>query len=189
MADQDEEGEETEDENNQNKNDANKGAKKFFSLIIIAVVMLFVIGGVTVAYFTGLLDPIIEWTSGAESEENEETSLSGDKEQEEQFKILIDMDSLAIPVFQGNKIAATVQMNIKLVTDDEDKAERIKKVLPIIADAFISDLHGFLPRLLKAKKKVDYVIIKQRLELIANKVLGKGVISNIIAKSINDQSE
>lgn len=187
MASEDEDGEEAEDEVNDNQ-DANKGAKKFFSLIIIAIVMIFVIGGVTAAYFTGLLDPVIEWASSNENKEQEGSSSSSEKE-EDSIKILIDMDPLSIPVFQGNKVAATVQINVKLVTNDEKKAERIKKIIPIIADAFISDLHGFMPRLLKDKKKIDYTIIKQRLQLISNKVAGKGTISNIIAKSVNEESE
>ena len=181
------EGEEEIDEN-QNIQNADQGAKKFFSLILIAIVMLFVIGGVTAAYFTGLLDPIIDWAASEESE-NQENVSSIDEKQEDKTKILIDLDPLAITVFQGNSVAATVQIKIKLETNDENKAERIKKILPIISDAFISDLHGFLPRLLKAKKKVDYVIIKQRLQLIANKVAGEGTITRVIAKSPNEQPE
>jgi flagellar FliL protein len=190
MADEDEDGEETEDEdgNDQEKEGANKGAKKFFSLIVLAIFLLFLIGGSTAAYFSGLLDPMIDWVSGTEGEEKEESSISN-KQPEDKIKIIIKMDPLAIPVFQGNSVAATVQINIKLETDDENKAERINKILPIIADAFISDLHGFMPRLLKKKKEIDYIIIKQRLQLIANKVAGTGTISNIIAESINDQSE
>jgi len=175
-----------EDGENLNKKESGKGAKKFFLLIILAIVMIVVIGGTTAAYFTGLLNPVIAWATGSENAEGEGIQKFSEKK-EGQIKILIDMDPLAIPIFQGNSVAATVRFNIKLETNDEEKAERIRKILPIIADAFISDLHGFMPRLLKAKKKVDYEIVTQRLQLIVDKVTGKGTVSKVIAKSVNEQ--
>ena len=101
--------------------------------------------------------------------------------------VFIDMEPLAIPIFQGNRVAATVQIQVKLETNDEDKAERIKKMMPIITDAFVRDLHSFLPRLLKAEERIDVLIIKQRLQLIGDKVAGKGTISNVLVQSILDQ--
>ena len=185
MANEDED-EEDESDESQNKKDADRGAKKFFSLIIVVIVMLLVIGGVTAAYFTGLLDPVIDWAAGDENE-NKETASTIDKQQDDKIKILIDLDPFAIPVFQGNSVAATVQIKIKLETNDEEKSEKIRKILPIISDAFISDLHGFMPRLLKAKKQVDFEIIKQRLHLIANKVAGEGTITGVFAESPIEQ--
>lgn len=101
--------------------------------------------------------------------------------------VFIDMEPLAIPVFQGNRVAATVQIQIKLETNNLDKAERIKKMMPIITDAFVRDLHGFMPRLLRAEERIDVLIIKQRLQLIGDKVAGKGLISNVLVQSILDQ--
>jgi flagellar basal body-associated protein FliL len=97
------------------------------------------------------------------------------------------MDPMAIPVFQGNRVAATVQIQIKLETNDEDKADRIKKMMPIIADAFVRDLHSFMPRLLRAEERIDVLIIKQRLQLIGDMVAGKGTITNVLVQSIIDQ--
>jgi len=101
--------------------------------------------------------------------------------------VFIDMDPMAIPVFQGNRVAATVQIQIKLETNDEDKADRIKKMMPIIADAFVRDLHSFMPRLLRAEERIDVLIIKQRLQLIGDMVAGKGTITNVLVQSIIDQ--
>jgi hypothetical protein len=76
---------------------------------------------------------------------------------------------------------------VKLETNDEDKADRIKKMMPIIIDAFVRDLHSFMPRLLRAEERIDVLIIKQRLQLISNRVAGKGTISNVLVQSILDQ--
>jgi len=101
--------------------------------------------------------------------------------------IFIDMDPLAIPIFKGNKVIATIQIQVKLETTDEDKSEEIKRKLPVIRDAFIRDLHSFMPRLLKAKERVDVLIVKQRLQYISDKVAGKGTIKNVLVQSVLDQ--
>mgnify|MGYP001197987289 CR=1 FL=1 len=109
------------------------------------------------------------------------------KKEIEDTTVFIDMEPMAIPVFQGNRVAATVQIQVKLETNDEDKADRIKKMMPIIIDAFVRDLHSFMPRLLRAEERIDILIIKQRLQLIGDKVTGKGTISNVLVQSIIDQ--
>ena len=97
------------------------------------------------------------------------------------------MEPLAIPIFRGNRVAATIQIQIKLETDNKDKAEEIREKMPIITDAFVRDLHSFMPRLLKAKERIDVLIIKQRLQMISDKVVGKGMISNVLVQSLIDQ--
>jgi flagellar basal body-associated protein FliL len=109
------------------------------------------------------------------------------KKEIEDTTVFIDMEPMAIPVFQGNRVAATVQIQVKLETNDEDKADRIKKMMPIIIDAFVRDLHSFMPRLLRAEERIDVLIIKQRLQLISDRVAGKGTISNVLVQSILDQ--
>ena len=101
--------------------------------------------------------------------------------------VFIDMEPLAIPIFRGNKVAATIQLLIKLESSNEEKAEEIKEKMPIITDAFVRDLHSFLPRLLRAEERLDVLIIKQRLQMIGDKAAGKGTISNVLVQSLLDQ--
>ena len=108
-------------------------------------------------------------------------------EQIEATILFVDMEPLAIPIFQGNRVAATVQIEVKLVTNGKDNVERIKKIMPVITNAFVRDLHSFMPRLLKAEERIDVLIIKQRLQLISNKVAGKGLIKNVLVQSVIDQ--
>ena len=108
-------------------------------------------------------------------------------EQIEATILFVDMEPLAIPIFQGNKVAATVQIEVKLVTNGKDNVERIKKIMPVITNAFVRDLHSFMPRLLKAEERIDVLIIKQRLQLISNKVAGKGLIKNVMVQSVINQ--
>lgn len=101
--------------------------------------------------------------------------------------ISIDMDPLVTPIFQANKVAALVQIEYKLETQGDKKAERIKYLTPVLNDAFLKDLYSFIPRMLKAEERVDPEVIKQRLRLIADKVAGKGVVSNVVVGNIIEQ--
>ena len=119
--------------------------------------------------------------------QGEEVVEEKPEEQVEATILFVDMEPLAIPIFQGNRVAATVQIEVKLVTNGKDNVERIKQIMPIITNAFVRDLHSFMPRLLKAKERIDVLIIKQRLQLISNKVAGKGLIKNVLVLSVIDQ--
>ena len=119
--------------------------------------------------------------------QGEEVVEEKPEEQVEATILFVDMEPLAIPIFQGNRVAATVQIEVKLVTNGKDNVERIKQIMPIITNAFVRDLHSFMPRLLKAKERIDVLIIKQRLQLISNKVAGKGLIKNVLVQSVIDQ--
>jgi len=109
------------------------------------------------------------------------------RKQEKDTTIFIDMDPLAIPIFQGNKVAAIIQIQVKLETNNNRNAETIRDRMPVITDAFVRDLHSFMPRLLKAKERVDVLIIKQRLQMVANRVAGKDLIKNVLVQSVLDQ--
>ncbi len=140
--------------------------------------LLIMLGGGTVSALKFLnLGP---FQGDAEVEEKPE-------EQVEDTTLFVDMEPLAIPIFQGNRVVATVQIQVKLETNGEDNVERIKQIMPVITDAFVRDLHSFMPRLLKAEERIDVLIIKQRLQLIGNKVAGKGLIKNVLVQSVIDQ--
>ena len=119
--------------------------------------------------------------------QGEEVVEEKPEEQVEATILFVDMEPLAIPIFQGNRVAATVQIEVKLLTNGKDNVERIKKIMPVITNAFVRDLHSFIPRVLKAEERIDVLIIKQRLQLISNKVAGKGLIKNVLVQSVIDQ--
>ncbi len=101
--------------------------------------------------------------------------------------ITIDMDPLVTTLFQQNRVAALVQIELKLETAGPKKAERIKYLMPVLSDAFLRDMHSFIPRLLKAEEKIDTESIRQRLRMVGDKVAGKGVISDVVIGDIIQQ--
>lgn len=100
--------------------------------------------------------------------------------------IFIDMEPILIPIFKNNAPAAKIQIQIKLETKSTEKAIKIQRMMPRIADTYVQDLHGFMPRLLKDKERIDVFILKQRLKLISDRKFGKGLIEDILVQSVID---
>ncbi len=98
--------------------------------------------------------------------------------------IFIDMEPLVIPIFEGDTVKATVQIQVKLETNSSDSADTINRMMPRISDLFIRDLHGFMPRLLKKQQGIDVLVVKQRLKLISDKLIGPDLIQNILVQSV-----
>lgn len=108
-------------------------------------------------------------------------------QEEEVFKsIFIDMEPILIPIFKGNAPVAKIQIQIKLETKSKDSAIKIQRMMPRISNAFVQDLHGFMPRLLKERERIDVFVLKQRLKLIADRKFGKGLIQDVLVQSVVD---
>ena len=144
MADEEDlEDEEPEDEDDGGKDDESSdkpGGKK--KLIIIAVVLLLAIGGIAAAYFTGLLQPIIELIAGEEATEEEEV----DKEN----AVFFPLDELIVNLNAGGRKSTFLKIRISLELADGGDISRIESVTPRIMDNFqvylrelrIEDLKG-----------------------------------------------
>ncbi len=98
------------------------------------------------------------------------------------------MEPLNIPVFHGDRVAATVQIQLKLEAIGEENEEEIIRLLPRISDAFLRDMHAFIPRLLKKEQRIKVPIIKKRLQIISERLVGPNLIHNILVQSVSDSS-
>ncbi len=98
----------------------------------------------------------------------------------------VDMDLMLIPIFSGDKVAATFQIKLKLETVGEENEKKIIELLPRLNDIFLRDLYVFIPRLLRKNQNIDVPVIKSRLQLLADKLAGKGVIDSVLIQSLSD---
>ena len=123
--------------------------------------------------------------------------------------LLVDMEPLLIPIFQGDKVAATLQFQVKLETIGSENAAKIQYLMPKINDLFMRELYGFMPRLLKVIKeeqKIDFLgllkegqqkevqqkevqqfhvlVINQRLKLISDKFIGPDLVTKVLVQSV-----
>lgn len=148
-------------------------------LIIIFVLILLIAGGtVGVMKFLGL---------GPFHDPSAEQAEQKPKEIEAPEALFVDMEPLMINIMQGGAVMTTIQMEIKIETTGNENIIDIKRRLPVYKDAFMRDLHSFVPRMLNEIQRLDLPTIKQRLQLIAERIAEReGMINSILIQSILD---
>lgn len=117
----------------------------------------------------------------------EELAQEKPKEIEAPEALFVDVEPLLINVVQGGAIATTIQLEVKLETAGNENIIQIKRMLPQYKDAFLKDLHAFVPRMLSELGRIDLPTLKQRLQLVADRVAGsKGVVRGVLIQSLLD---
>lgn len=144
-------------------------------MIIVAVLLILTGGAVGVLKFLKM-GPFTE----------EEVVEVEEQEPEEEKAIFIQMEPILIPIFNGSEVAAKIQLQIKLETATTENAIKIQRRLTKISNVFITDLHAFMPRLIKQQERVDVIVLKARLREIASRHLEKGLIDDILIQSVID---
>ena len=140
-------------------------------LVVIVLAILILVGGAVAAMKWLALGPFEVVATGEEETKPKEEA------------ILIDMEPLVLQVIREGQIAATIEFQIKLETTGQVNASFLNGRLAQVSDAFVRDLHGFLPRLFKKKERLDVTIVKDRLKLVGERLLGKGYIDGVLVQS------
>ncbi len=101
---------------------------------------------------------------------------------------VISIKPFTIPMFQGERIAGSIQVQFELEIE-KGQEEIINKKMVRLEDAYLSDLYVFMPRLLRNKEKLDILALKRRLMRITKRTLGEEdakVVSDILIQSVAD---
>jgi hypothetical protein len=151
-------------------------------LIIICAILFFLIGGGVSAMRTLQLGPFAEDADAPASAKNNEPKPV------EALPLFVEMDLLAVPILQGDRAVATVQIQLRLEASTAANEALIRKSLPRLSDAILRDLYGFLPRLLHRQATVDVNVVRERLEFIVGRVLGPGIAEAVLIQSMTDAS-
>ncbi len=148
--------------------------------IVIAGAVMLMLAGATVSVLKWLgIGPFAEVEAEAEAVETAATGTTPGEPPR-----FVSMDVLVIPVFQGEKVASTVQIQLKLEAGTVENASEITRLLPRLSDAFLRDLYGFIPRHLRKEERLDVALIKDRLQLAGDKVAGPGVIKSVLVQAV-----
>ena len=120
-----------------------EGGKKKL-LIIVGLVILLSVGGLAAAYFTGLLDPVIEMITGDETAEggSEETAESGPT-------VFYDLQEILVNLNSGGRKSTFLKIRLSLELQKAD-IPKVESIMPRIVDNFqtylrelrIDDLKG-----------------------------------------------
>lgn len=150
-------------------------------VIIIAAFIILAGGGVTVMnqMEIGPFAPEVETAAAPET-------MSAEDRPPEVPKFL-NMEPIVLSVFKGDRVAGTIQIQIQLETTAKNEA-KLKRSMPTLKDAYLRDLNGYLPRLLRDKKQIDVGLVKQRLQIISERTIGKGVLDGVLIQSVLNRS-
>ena len=116
--------------------------------------------------------------------------------------IFFQMKPITIPIIYGNEVAANLNLKIKIESKIIDLEKRyagslrernktkkeqskgpVEKIIPLIEDTFIKDLHSFVPRFFKKYDLIDNRVLEKRLSIIASRQFGTKIIYKIIIES------
>jgi len=100
----------------------------------------------------------------------------------------IEMDPILVPLFAGDRVAATVQLLVTLETLTAANETAARAKLPRISDAFLRDLHAYLPQAICNGRPLDVPLVKQRLRTIADRTVGAGIVNDVLVQSMTDAS-
>ena len=110
------------------------------------------------------------------------------KRKEGHMPRFVDADPLNITVIQGNRARTVLQIGAKLEVDNEEDSVFVRRNMVRFTDAALRDLHDFIPRLLREVDRIEISLLKDRLQLTADKVYGKGKVRQVLIQSVHDTS-
>lgn len=139
-----EEGEDEDLEDGEEEDDeSSEGTSKKKLIIVVGVVFLLAVGGIAAAYFTGLIQPIIDLIAGEEEAEEGKKRDAADA-------IFFPLEELIVNLNTGGRKSAFLKIRVSLELEDAGDIPRIETVMPRIMDNFqvylrelrIEDLKG-----------------------------------------------
>lgn len=145
-------------------------------IIILAVIVLLAGGGV------GAMMQLELGPFGAKEEVDKTVTIAAEDRPPDPPKF-VAMDVLLVPLFKGDRVSGTVQISVQLETSDKMEDE-LKRLVPVLKDAYIRDLNGYIPRLIRDKGQIDVNLVKQRLKIIGDRAIGKGILDGVLIQSI-----
>jgi len=148
MAD-DEKAEEREEGDEDVEGDEEEGSAKPESkktlLIVITVVLLLAVGGIAAAYFTGLLQPVLEMFLGQHAPETSQQAMKTP-----QKAVFFPLEELIVNLNTGGRKSTFLKIRVSLELANQEDVPRIQSVMPRVMDSFqvylrelrIEDLKG-----------------------------------------------
>lgn len=158
---------------------------------MIALVAVLVLGGGAAgAYF--YFSQSAEASAGDEVGDNHEKSKKEEHAKDDghgggHFEF-VELDPLILPIVDNNGVSQVVSVVVALEVMDAEAAKNVEAMSPRLKDAFIQDMYGVLNRHAALKGGVIQVsVLKKRLNLVSAKVMGEGVIHDVLLQVVQQR--
>jgi len=144
-------------------------------IIIFAIILL-----------TGAAISIMKWMQLGPFAEAEDAAQKPAPAKEVEQSTFLELEPLVIPLYNGNEVIATVQIQAKIEVIGKEKSIKVQRMMRQLKDRFLSDLYAFLPRLLKQEGRLKIGIIKDRMNIMAGIVAGPDLIQDVLIQSVQE---
>lgn len=135
--------------------------------ILIIMVLLLVIGGAAGAYFGLGINPF------GGDEEAEQAQVEPDDPR------FLTMRPFIVPLFEGQRIAWHVDVELSLEAVSEEDFEYLTLHANVLRDTFTLELASYLNLQWAEFRELDVLLIKRRLRLVAGQVVGRGHVREV----------
>jgi len=150
------------------------------TLVIIFTAIIMIAGGAIILMQQLEIGPF----APAEPEQTEEQKKQAAilKPKEPSLPRFVDMEPIVLTVILGDRAALTLQLSLQIETTEEKEAV-LHKSLTKLKDAYIRDMHSFVPRLYRKSPTLDTEALKRRLKVIGARTIGKGIIEAVLIQN------
>lgn len=94
----------------------------------------------------------------------------------------VEMEALKIPVMRNGIVVNYVVLTLSLETVGGDHEERVKEYMPRLRNAFLTDLLGYFATV-PVEDRIMVQAIKRRLTILSARVLGDGVVTDVLVQN------
>ena len=152
--------------------------------LVIALAILIMLAGGTVSILKYLEIGPFEKTAEQIAADAANPEVEKAKSFFEKRPRYIEMDTIQVPVFQDNGVAGTIMINYKIEVMSLDDERKVAKSKRQVGDALIKDFSYYIPRTLRNNKTLDVTLIKYRIIMVTDRLLGKGTVTDALIQSM-----
>jgi flagellar FliL protein len=161
-------------------------------MMIIGLIALLVLGGGGAGAYFYFMKPA-EAAATADGAKDGHDKAKAEKHAEEgdghgAHHEFVELSPLILPIVNADGLSQTVSLVIAIeVASPEDKA-KVENLTPRLNDAYIQDMYGMLGDQAALKGGMIQVgEIKNRLNIISGKVLGEGVVKDVLLQVVQQR--
>lgn len=97
--------------------------------------------------------------------------------------IFYDLDAMMVPVIQDGELRRNISIVFRLEIH-QDHEEEAKQRMSQLHDVYLRALYDLIPQQYETRETLDLRKIKDRLMVITERVVGKGVIKDILVLTV-----
>lgn len=100
----------------------------------------------------------------------------------------VELDPLILPIVDNRGVSQTISMVVMIQVEDAAAAENVTQMAPRLKDAYIQEMYGVLNQHAALRGGVVQVgEIKKELTAISHKVMGEGVVQDVLLQVVQQR--